>query len=334
MKADIRSNFEFHRAICDEDLVFLFSTGISSALTGEKYGWYKWICDGIEGLKDSFIASDLRKRLDADPSADNMISVVGDVIDAAKDDSTYDSWMKGSFEKASITNGSLSETLKKLTILNDVFATTNYDLLLERACGLKSLSYEQPNQAFDMLKSGQSHSVLHIHGIYDSIHGIDNIVADKEQYDAVLSDKGAQFIQNILGTRTLIFVGCGKTTDDVNISQFIGFARKHLKMDRTYYFLNNSSSPVTDLPDNIHLVSYGTEYEDLPEFLEDLTLERLRHRVSKFAIIGRTAFDEPDITKDGILQDKIFDAQESMYAATNHIGVLNSFPLFLYYYFK
>lgn len=39
-------------------------------------------------------------------------------------------------------------------------------------------------------------------------------------------------------------------------------------------------------------------------------------------------------TKDGILQDKIFDAQESMYAATNHIGVLNSFPLFLYYYFK
>jgi hypothetical protein len=96
-------------------------------------------------------------------------------------------------------------------------------------------------KAFEMLKTGQSNAVLHIHGIYDSIHGIDNIVADRKQYDAVLNDKGAQFIQNFLGTRTLVFVGCGKTTEDVNIGQFVEFARKYLHMDRPYYFLYNSS---------------------------------------------------------------------------------------------
>ena len=59
-----------------------------------------------------------------------------------------------------------------------------------------------------MLDRKKSDAVLHIHGVYDSVHGIDNIVADQVQYDAVINNQGAQFIQHILGTRTLIFVGC------------------------------------------------------------------------------------------------------------------------------
>ena len=41
-------------------------------------------------------------------------------------------------------------------------------------------------------------------GGYDSAHGIDNIVADQDQYDAVMDNAGAQFIQHILSTRTLV----------------------------------------------------------------------------------------------------------------------------------
>jgi len=286
MKTEVKSFSSFYNAICNDELVFMFGTGISSALTGERYSWYKWIADGISNLEDSKIASQLKSELDADSSADNLISVVGKVIQSAKDDGSYSEWMHQSFETADIKNTALAETLQKLTINNDVFATTNYDLLLERAAGLKSLSYEQPNEAFEMLKSGQSDSVLHIHGIYDSVHGIDNIVADQDQYDAVLNDKGAQFIQNILGTRTLIFVGCGKTTENVNIRQFVEFARKHLKMDRTYYFLYNATSPVEGLPDNIHLIPYGDAYSDLPEFLEDLAVERIQHRITENCLIG------------------------------------------------
>lgn len=302
MKTEVRSFSSFYNAICNDELVFMFGTGISSALTGERYSWYKWIADGISNLEDSKIASQLKSELDADSSADNLISVVGKVIQAAKDDGSYSEWMHQSFETADIKNTALAETLQKLTINNDVFATTNYDLLLERAAGLKSLSYEQPNEAFEMLKSGHSDSVLHIHGIYDSVHGIDNIVADQDQYDAVLNDKGAQFIQNILGTRTLIFVGCGKTTEDVNIRQFVEFARKHLKMDRTYYFLYNATSPVEGLPDNIHLIPYGDAYSDLPEFLEDLAVERIQHRITGNCLIGRTAFETQPESHDSILK--------------------------------
>lgn len=302
MKTDLKSFSSFHNAICNDELVFMFGTGISSALTGKRYSWYKWIADGISGLEDSTIASQLKFELDADSSADNLITVVGKVIKSAKADGTYSAWMHQSFETAEITNTALAQTLRKLTLNNDVFVTTNYDLLLERAAGLKSISYEQPDAAFEMLKSGQSDSVLHIHGIYDLVHNIDNIVADQEQYDAVLNDKGAQFIQNILGTRTLIFIGCGKTTEDVNIRQFVEFARKHLKMDRTYYFLYNSTSPVDGLPDNIHLIPYGDAYSDLPEFLEDLAVERIQHKITGNRLIGRTAFDDQPVSHDSILK--------------------------------
>lgn len=302
MKTNLKTFSSFYTAICNDDLVFMFGTGISSALTGERYSWYKWISDGISFLKVEDIAVQLKSELDTDYSAENLISVVGKVIKAAKADETYSVWMHQSFETAEITNTALVQTLRKLTLNNDVFATTNYDLLLERATGLKAISYEQPDAAFEMLKSGQADSVLHIHGIYDSVHDIDNIVADQDQYDAVLNDKGAQFIQNILGTRTLIFVGCGKTTEDVNIKQFVEFARKHLKMDRTYYFLYNSISPVDGLPDNIQLIPYGDAYSDLSGFLEDLAVERVQHRITRNRLIGRTAFDDQSACHDSILK--------------------------------
>lgn len=180
----------------------MFGTGISAALTGESISWYKWISDGISGLKDRKLAKELSQELDSDSSADNLIRVVGKVIEAAKIDNTYSDWMHVSFEIFRIRDISLMQTLKKLTGSNDVFITTNYDLLLEQATGLKPLSYEQPKETFEMLKSGRTDSVIHIHGIYDSAHHIDNIVADKEQYDAVINNKGAQFIQNI-GDRIL-----------------------------------------------------------------------------------------------------------------------------------
>lgn len=302
MKTDLKSFYELYQAVCENDLVFMFGTGISASLSGENFGWYKWIADGIAGLKDRTIAASLQAELDSDSSADNLIKVVGRVIEAAKADGSYSAWMHASFEVAAINNTELAQTLKKLTIFNDVFATTNYDRLLERATGLKSLSYKQPNEAFEMLKSGQSDSILHIHGIYDSIRGIDNIVADQKQYDDILNDKGAQFIQNILGTRTLIFVGCGKTTEDVNVRQFVDFARTHLKMDRPYYFLYNSASPIEGLPDNIHLIPYGDQYSDLPGFLEDLAVERIQHKIASLKVIGRTAFDKNESSTDSVLR--------------------------------
>lgn len=255
MKTTIKSHPQFHQAIQTAPLVYLFGAGISSALTDNRScSWWQWIVNGISKMKDRTLAAAYEKSITADDSTDNLVAVVGKVISATKADGTYRDWMQESFETQSVTNLSLADTLKKLLIPQDVFVTTNYDLMLEEATGLSALTYEEPDKAFAMIDRKKSEAVLHIHGVYDSARGIDNIVADKTQYDAVLNDQGAQFIQHILGTRTLIFVGCGQTTEDANISRFIQFAKTYLHMDRTYFFLYKIGKEPVGLPDNIELI--------------------------------------------------------------------------------
>ena len=292
MKANIQDYPDFQEAIQNRELVYLFGTGISSSLTGQKYSWWKWITDGLNHMKDSVLAGEYMRSLQLDGSTDNMIDIVGKILTETKAEGTYHDWMKQSFERNPITNVSLARTLKKLLITQDVFATTNYDLLLEQATGLRTLSYEEPDIAFSMLDQHISSHVMHIHGVYDSVRKIDNIVADQAQYDAVITDQGAQFVQNILGTRTLIFVGCGKTTEDANISRFIQFARAYLRMDVTYYFLFCTASPVDGLPDNIVQIPYGDCYEELPVFLEDMAQVRLAAKIESNPLVARTVYTE------------------------------------------
>lgn len=105
------------------------------------------------------------------------------------------------------------ETVHALNILNlsqDIFITTNYDSYLEKATEMGILTRADSGKIFEMIDSGSCSSVVHIHGAYSSKKHIDNIVASQEQYDELYSDEGAQFIQNLLGTRSLIFIGCGK----------------------------------------------------------------------------------------------------------------------------
>lgn len=302
MKSNIQDFPQFKTAIQNNELVYLFGTGISASLTGKSYSWWKWIMDGISYMKNRILAAQYEESLKADDSTDNMICIVGMVLEATKADGTYTAWMQEAFETNPVTNITLAETLKKMIFTQDVFATTNYDRLLEQATGLGTLSYEDPDQAFRMLDQKQSTHILHIHGVYDSVKKVDNIVADKMQYDAVLGNEGAQFIQHVLGTRTLIFVGCGKTTEDANIAKFIQFAKEHLKMDQDYYFLYKEGQNFEGMPDNIKLIPYGNEYADLPGFLEDMIQERLRVFVQKNPLIGRTTFHKAKASADPLMK--------------------------------
>lgn len=303
MKSKISDYPEFLTAIQNNKLVYLFGAGASAALSdNQSCSWWQWIVNGIGYLKDTCYADALKQSMKDDESTVNLIRVAGEVIRTTKAEGTYQIWMQKSIEAASVLNDSFATTLRKLLITQDVFVTTNYDLLLEQATGLETLSYEKPDKAFAMLAHGKSDSVLHIHGVYDSGHGLDNIVADKKQYEMVLSDKGAQFIQQILGTRTLIFVGCGQTTEDGNISQFIQFAKKYLQMDVTYYFLYKSDRVPGGMPDNIKLIPYGNEYSDLPLFLEDVAQMRLRTIISRNRVVGISTYRQVSSSADVMMQ--------------------------------
>lgn len=293
MKRDLKQYADFLKAITQDELVYLFGSGISGALSGARCGWKNWILDGIGYLENRALAEELTQRIEADSSAQSLTDLAGIVIAAIKRENRYAEWMHASIEAPTVQDQRLADTLKKLLITQDVFATTNYDQLLEKATGLGTLSYDQPDQAFSMLDRRKSAAVLHIHGVYDSMCGVDTIIADRQQYEEVLADQGAQFIQHLLGTRTLVLVCCGGTADDVNIAQFLQFARMRLKMDRTYYFLyREDGCPLPDMPKNIECISYGTEFSDLQPFLEDMAQERIRARIESNPLVLRTAYTE------------------------------------------
>lgn len=300
MKVHIDHYPEFLDAVKNNRLVYVFGAGISSALTGILYGWYRWILDGIRNLRDRDTADILKKELDQDGSAENMIQVVGRLLKSAKAEGSYHEWMREAFETNGITDTALAETIRKMRVRQDVLVTTNYDLLLEKASGMQTVTYEEPDQIFAMLDQGRSTQVIHIHGAYDSASGLDNIIADEEQYQMIYENEGAQFIQNLLGTRTLVFVGCGQTTDDINIGRFIRFAREHLKLDVPYYFLCRDGETVPKMPDHIRVIPYGTDYGDLPDFLEDMVQARLRAFMDRHPLVGRTIYYKEKVCSSGL----------------------------------
>lgn len=288
------------KALKNDKLVFLFGSGISVSLTHQPGGWVRWILDGTEYIEDKSIGKAIADSVNRDTSADNLIRMVGQVIKETKRSQTYETWMERSLESNEVADTSLAKTLKLLIAAKAIFLTTNYDLLLEQAADLQTLSYTQPDECFCMLDRNRNHSVIHIHGVYDSANHIDSIVADEDQYQAIVSDEAAQFIQNLLSTRTLILVGCGQTADDVNISRFVTFAREKLKLDAKYFFLAKENQAPENLPDSFEIVSYGTEYEDLPLFLSDMAQVCIKQRIESNPMVLRSAFTEKETDVYGL----------------------------------
>ena len=275
-----------------EKIVYVFGSGFSTSISGRRSSWYQWINDGIEYILDRAGQQELKARLESDSSAASLIAIAGEVITKTKAAGTYDSWMKASIESMSVTNRSLAQTLTLTGLTRDIITTTNYDTLLESAIGLHSLTYEQPDLAFEMIDKGRADSVLHLHGMYSSAAGVDNIIASQEQYEAIYNDEAAQFIQQLLGTRTLIFIGCGQTTDDVNISRFIKFAGEKLHLNVPYFYLKRSCDTEPALPDNFTVIDYGTDYTDLPDFLHDMMMYRANEFMNRNPIVGRTVYED------------------------------------------
>ena len=64
-------------------------------------------------------------------------------------------------ESGNIEDDFLAGVLKVLAASKTVFLTTNYDLLLEQATGLNTLSYSEPDAVFEMLRRNKNHHNSH-----------------------------------------------------------------------------------------------------------------------------------------------------------------------------
>ncbi|XP_063061016.1 protein FAM118B isoform X3 [Engraulis encrasicolus] len=166
--------------------------------------------------------------------------------------------------------------------------TTNFDNLLELYAGhqgtrLESLDLTDEKKVLEWAQGKRNLSVLHIHGVYTNPSGI---VLHPAGYQNVLRNTEVmREIQKLYETKSFVFLGCGRTVDDTTFQALFLEAVKH-KSDLEHFMLVRREEEGLDefkkLRDNmldkgIKVISYGSEYADLPDYFQRLATEICNH---------------------------------------------------------
>ena len=237
------------------------------SLANHSLSWSAWILAGKDYLSDSDKA-ELDRRI-CSGSTDNLIDAATFLLDKLKAANSYDTFMSATIGSLHPSNDVFKDALRKIWRAGDLIITTNYDLTIEEAIDSESISYSSPAEILSIIRGGEN-KVIHLHGVYDRFHRLDDIVADDPQYKGILANAGAQFIQNLISTHPIIIVGCGNTIEDPNLSGFISFIVEQLGVAGTpYFYLMKKGDKMPDLPANAIPVFYGDDYDDLPTFLSE-----------------------------------------------------------------
>jgi len=260
----------------DQRIVYLCGAGASMSLAKHRLSWPNWILAGKDYLSDPDKA-ELDRRIGA-WSTDELIDAVTFLLEKLKLTGSYEDYMTGTIGSLHPNNDVFKDALRKVWRAGDLIATTNYDLTIEESINAEPVSYSFPAEILSIIR-GSGNKVIHLHGVYDRLRGVDDIVADDPQYKNILANAGAQFIQNLISTHTIIIVGCGGTVEDPNLSGFMSFVVEKLgATDVPYFYLMKNGDSVPDLPPNAIPVFYGDDYADLPVFLSELSMLRLQRR--------------------------------------------------------
>lgn len=278
-----------------QKITIFCGAGVSCSLSGSNVTWYSWLERGLE-----FIDDELKTQVKENLATGNLLDVAGEIVQYTKANHQYEKWMNTSFSDLTIGDTSFAECFSRLHHLGDVIATTNYDMLLEKATTTETLTYNQPDKILDVIRQDDAPQIIHIHGAYNHAEGIDDIIADNSQYDQIIGNSGAQFLQSLLGINPIIFVGCGQTMDDPNIGKLITFAKDHLNIDVPYFYLCKSDDDISELGNHMKPVIYGNSYSDLPLFFTEIVNYRLQQKFKDSNIIELTPYSLPPLTEGGL----------------------------------
>nr|XP_033774394.1 protein FAM118B isoform X2 [Geotrypetes seraphini] len=287
-----------------QELVLVIGTGISAAVAPQVPALKSW--KGlIQALLDAANDFDLleqeesksfQKSLHEDK---NLIHVAHDLIQKL---SPRTSNVRSTFFKdclyevfndleSKMEDGGkqLLQSVLQLMEHGALVLTTNFDNLLEiyaahQGKKMESLDLTDEKKVLEWAQEKKHLSVLHIHGVYTNPSGI---VLHPAGYQNVLRNTEVmREIQKLYETKSFLFLGCGRTVDDTTFQALFLEAVKH-KSDLEHFMLVRREDIVefkklreNMLDKGIKVISYGSEYSDLPEYLE-----RLANEISAY---GRT----------------------------------------------
>lgn len=260
-----------------EKLVYLCGTGFSMSLGKHFYTWLNWIKESKKYL-DISIQNIIDEKLSIG-TTNALIETADIMLEELKNCNKYNDFMSSTVGSVKAINSELKETAKLINRCGDLFTTTNYDLSIEDAIGLEPITYNSSGEILNIIKKQSKNKVVHLHGAFCPDLNIDDIIANTEQYNNIVNNQGAQFIQNLIGTYPIIVVGCGGTVEDPNLKNFLQFSKKYLNLNIPYFYLYCKKDSLDSIPDNFIPICYGENYEDLPSFMHKIAMTRIRERV-------------------------------------------------------
>ncbi|XP_073513506.1 protein FAM118B isoform X1 [Phyllobates terribilis] len=280
-----------------QELVLVIGTGISAAVAPQVPALKSW--KGlIQALLDAANDFDLleeeeskkfQKCLHEDK---NLIHVAHDLIQklSPRTSNVRSTFFKDCLyevfddleSKMEDSGKQLLQSVLQLMEHGALVLTTNFDNLLEIYAAhqkkqLESLDLTDEKKVLEWAQEKKQLSVLHIHGVYTNPSGI---VLHPAGYQNVLRNTEVmREIQKLYETKSFVFLGCGRTVDDTTFQALFLEAVKH-KSDLEHFMLvrREDVDEFKKLRENmldkgIKVISYGTEYSDLPEYFERLANE-------------------------------------------------------------
>lgn len=181
----------------------------------------------------------------------------------------YVDWLRETVGALKVRDRTLIDSLGSL---RTPLLTTNYDNLLEDVLKRGTVTWRDREGMREVFRSN-SEDIGHLHGHWKTI---DSIVLTESDYTSILKDDPAQTLEVAHYTsKSFLFVGYGDGLSDPNFDNLLRWHRKLFPESRNDHFRLCRERDFDQLSvyhgrDDIRVISYGKEFEDLPKFLRGL----------------------------------------------------------------
>lgn len=204
---------------------------------------------------------------------DSFILVAEEISEQldAPDGSLFSDWVQSTLRKLYVRR---PELLKIIGEIGTLILTTNYDNLIERVLGGPAVTWLDYSKV-QQIVSGDDYGVIHLHGYWERP---DSIVLGAKSYGRVAHDEFTQaIIRSLVVTKSFLFMGYGSGLSDPNFSKLRAWMSTWAQYSPYGHFRLVRESELEAVKalhpetEKIIPIVYGTQFDDLPNFLAQLT---------------------------------------------------------------
>jgi tetratricopeptide (TPR) repeat protein len=265
-------------------LAVIFGSGVSRQANpkDDRLSWRGLISHGIE-----FCSRNLEQRQIAEHSAtierfqarggalgteelSESAQAIEDMLGAPRS-GDFRCWLATAFADCAATTNMLLPALKALPGRR---LTLSYDTLLEQAFGARAISWTDKSGLLDWMRA-ESPDILHVHGIWSVPESM--AFAAGGHARVVRDPTFQQAMKSILLSHTAVFIGCGQMSEDPHVGKFLAWTGKFLLESRYPHFKLDAGEANKvlgyDRSRNLYTIGYGSNYDDLPLYVEYLLRE-------------------------------------------------------------